>query len=196
MKRGVNQKSTPMGAIRIISGQWRGRKLPVMNADGLRPTTDRTKETLFNWLLGDVQQARCLDMFAGSGGLGFEALSRNAQSVVFCEQHPQAVKILQDNCQRLNIEAHQVEVKAGNTMQLCGTLTGTFDLIFIDPPFHHQLVDSSIEVLLNNNLVTSGTLIYIEHEKGAVTNQIPIHWQRVKHKQTAQVDYSLYRASQ
>ena len=82
----ASPNSRPTGEVRIIAGLWRGRKLPVLNAEGLRPTTDRVKETLFNWLMNDIAGSRCLDCFAGSGSLGLEALSRQAQAVVFLEK--------------------------------------------------------------------------------------------------------------
>ncbi|MDO4699052.1 MAG: 16S rRNA (guanine(966)-N(2))-methyltransferase RsmD, partial [Pasteurellaceae bacterium] len=95
-----NRNSAPkqaMGEVRIIAGLWRGRKLPVLNAEGLRPTTDRVKETLFNWLMMDVAGSRCLDCFAGSGSLGIEALSRQAQAVVFLEKFANAANQLKKN---------------------------------------------------------------------------------------------------
>ena len=97
-------RSTPSagraGMIRLISGQWRGRKLPVHDVDGLRPTTDRVKETLFNWLAAEVRASRCLDVFAGSGSLGFEALSRYASYVMMIEKEPKAARQLQLNLQK------------------------------------------------------------------------------------------------
>ncbi len=194
MKRSEKHKSVAMGAIRIISGRWRGRKLPVMDLDGLRPTTDRTKETLFNWLLGDTQNAQCLDMFAGSGGLGFECLSRHAQSVTFIEQNAAAAKLLRENCTRLGVTSEQADVREGNALQMVKNLPHPFQLIFIDPPFNKQLVNASLDALVNSDAVAPDCLIYIEQESSAGSPQVPQHWQRIKHKKTAQVEYALYCA--
>ena len=195
MKRGVKHKSPSLGSIRIISGQWRGRKLPVLDAQGLRPTTDRTKETLFNWLIGEINQVTCLDMFAGSGGLGFEALSRGATSVTFMEQQVGTAQQLINNCQLLGVSSSQAAVIKGDAIKGCQSLNKPFDLIFIDPPFHNGLVDMSIEALVFNQLIQSGTLIYIEHEKGITLQSLPKTWQCVKEKHTSQVSYALYRVT-
>ncbi len=126
--------AVPPGEVRIIGGRWRRSRLPVGQAPGLRPTPDRVRETLFNWLGQDLSGCRCIDAFAGSGALGFEAASRGAQEVVLCERHPALVRALQANAQRLGAEA--VRVLAGDALTLLGTLApGAWDGIFLDPPF-------------------------------------------------------------
>ena len=115
MTRARKQANSSTGSIRIIGGSHRGRKLPVLNAEGLRPTTDRTKETLFNWLMMDVQGANCLDCFAGAGSLGFEALSRGAKSVTFMELDKPAAKQLQANATLLKYDQESARV---NLLQL------------------------------------------------------------------------------
>ena len=193
MKRKQQHKSTAIGSIRIISGQWRGRKLPVANAKGLRPTTDRTKETVFNWLLGDVQGARCLDFFAGSGGLGFECLSRYAKEVVFVEMQQTSAQLLTQNCIRLGVKDEQVRVHVGDAIAVAASLSPTFDMVFIDPPFHQQLIDPSIRALLAHQLVAVGSKVYLEYEAGFQPSAVPENWQRIRCKQTAQVEYCLYQ---
>ena len=121
------------GQIRIIGGQWRGRKLPVPESAGLRPTTDRVRETLFNWLAADLPQARCLDCFAGSGALGIEALSRYAGHVTLVELEPQVARQLTGNLRTLNSSAGQV-IQA-DTLRWLGTPGQPYDIVFIDPPF-------------------------------------------------------------
>ena len=117
-----SQKKPTTGFVRIISGLWRGRKLPVHDAEGLRPTTDRVKETLFNWLAQDVPQAKCLDLFAGSGGLGFESASRQAELVTMIELNPQAFQQLQKNVSSLNANnIHVVNTDALSFLQQPGT---------------------------------------------------------------------------
>ena len=131
-------RSTPSagraGMIRLISGQWRGRKLPVHDVDGLRPTTDRVKETLFNWLAAEVRASRCLDVFAGSGSLGFEALSRYASYVMMIEKEPKAARQLQLNLQTL--QCSQAQVICRDALQvLQAGCSGPFELVFLGPPF-------------------------------------------------------------
>ncbi len=119
--------------VRIIGGRWRGRKLRFPDGDGLRPTGDRIRETLFNWLMPALPAARCLDLFAGSGALGFEALSRGAASCMLVERNPQAVKCLQDA--KLLLEADTAAIIAADSAHWLSTATGVFDIVFIDPPF-------------------------------------------------------------
>jgi len=129
----TSQKKPSTGFVRIISGLWRGRKLPVHDAEGLRPTTDRVKETLFNWIAQDVPRAKCLDLFAGSGGLGFEAASRQAELVTLIELNPAAFKQLETNIASLKAD----NLKAINTDALSYLKQpGTpHHVVFIDPPF-------------------------------------------------------------
>lgn len=179
-----------MGSIRIIGGRWRGRKLPVMDLDGLRPTTDRTKETLFNWLTAHVADSRCLDAFAGTGGLGFEALSRHAASVTFVEQDRQAALLLDKNIQTLGAQ-NQARLIKGNVQAYLAKSDESFDLVFLDPPFHKALLDEVIPLLSVNQRLNNGALIYVEAEVGA-NLPIPANWQLLKHKQTKQVSYQLF----
>ena len=123
------------GKIRIIAGQWRGRRLPVMELDGLRPTTDRIRETLFNWLMNDIRGQRCLDAFAGSGALGWEALSRGAAQVVFLEQHSEIVAQLQQQCTLLDTQANCQIIQADSCHWLQQPPSRLFDVVFLDPPY-------------------------------------------------------------
>lgn len=119
--------------IRIIGGKWRGRKIEVIEVDGLRPTPDRIRETLFNWLAGSCPGARVLDCFAGSGALGLEALSRGAKTLVALEQHPRALKNLRQQVQKL--DAADIEIIGGDALASIAGLRQKFDLVFIDPPY-------------------------------------------------------------
>lgn len=193
MKRGVKHKSSAMGAIRIISGQYRGRKLPVADLPGLRPTTDRTKETLFNWLSPYLRDARCLDMFAGSGSLGFECLSRYASFCSFIEQDKSAAQVLRDNINLLKLEDATAQVLNGDALQHLPQLQGQFDLVFIDPPFHQGLVPQVLEKMACLDLLANDALIYIETELENSHYQVPNSWQQIKQKQTKQLCYRLYQ---
>ncbi|UJF19298.1 16S rRNA (guanine(966)-N(2))-methyltransferase RsmD [Vibrio sp. SS-MA-C1-2] len=181
-----------MGQIRIISGQWRGRKLPVHDAQGLRPTTDRVKETLFNWLAPDIRGARCLDLFAGSGGLGFEALSRFADSVTFIEKDKQAANQLRSNAAALKSTAAEI-IHTDTLALLSQPCSNPYDIIFIDPPFRKDLLDQVIELLEKNHYLSQDTLIYIEAEKELGEIITPPSWHCYREKSAGQVAFRLYQ---
>lgn len=187
MKRGVKTVQKANGAIRIISGRWRGRKLPVLNVEGLRPTTDRNKETLFNWLMPYTQDARCLDAFAGSGGLGFEALSRYAKHTTFIELDKQAAKNIIENIGLLKVKEDSANVIQGNTLDVLGRLEQAYDLIFLDPPFHKNLLADVVNKITQQDLLAKAGVIYIECEGQGGDYAIPYNWQLIKEKRTAQI---------
>ncbi|MFT4937273.1 MAG: 16S rRNA (guanine966-N2)-methyltransferase [Paraglaciecola sp.] len=195
MKRGVKKHQATIGAIRIISGQWRGRKLPVLDAQGLRPTTDRNKETLFNWLMPYTSNSYCLDVFAGSGGLGFEALSRYATSVTFIELDKQAAKNLQQNANLLKVSAQQARIITGDAAQVLIQLTQAFDIIFLDPPFHQNLLATTVEQIEQAQLLKKGGVIYIECEGQGENYAVPDTWQLIKQNQSKQITSRLYQRS-
>lgn len=183
------------GSVRIISGQHRGRKLPVLVSEGLRPTADRMKETLFNWLMADIHGAKCLDMFAGAGSLGFEALSRHAQSCLFIEQDRTAAMQLKQNLATLKVSEDVGQIHHGNALAHMQTVSCTFDIVFIDPPFKQQLVQKSIDLLNQHNLLVDGAKIYIEIEREAKIDdlQVPNNWQRLKHQSSRHSQCLLYQ---
>ncbi|RYV02927.1 16S rRNA (guanine(966)-N(2))-methyltransferase RsmD [Shewanella sp. OPT22] len=177
--------------IRIISGQWRSRKLPVHDLEGLRPTTDRIKETVFNWLMTDVKNARVLDCFAGSGSLGFEALSRYAQFTQFFELNPQAAKQLTTNLATLNCD--NARVSQGDTLSLLEQPPAQgFDLVFIDPPFRKGLVEPVIQQLSEKKWLADDALVYVETESELQHLATPTHWSLLKEKSAGQVTSRLY----
>ena len=152
------RQSKSTGQIRIVAGQWRGRKLPVPNVAGLRPTGDRVRETLFNWLQGDIAGSRCLDLFAGTGALGFESLSRYAKSVDFVEPHGVANAQIKSSLAQLGHAAsvHQCTADAFLTSN-----QATFDIIFIDPPFALQCQEDILQLLYPRH-ASDGALVYME----------------------------------
>ncbi|WP_040977069.1 16S rRNA (guanine(966)-N(2))-methyltransferase RsmD [Necropsobacter massiliensis] len=190
------QRPENKGEVRIIAGRWRGRKLPVLNAQGLRPTGDRIKETLFNWLMPYITDARCLDCFAGSGSLGFEALSRNAKQVTFLELDKTVAAQLSKNLQRLQCTAQQAQIINQDSLQFLNQPQNTphFDLVFLDPPFHFNLAEKAIDLLHRHNWLYPGALIYVETEKDKPLH-VPASWQPVKQKTSGQVSYRLYQHS-
>ena len=146
-------------AIRIIGGDWKRTPLPVLDLDGLRPTPDRVRETLFNWLGQRLDGQRCLDLFAGSGALGFEAASRGAARVLMVERNAQAARQLRANQARLS--AQMIEVAEADALRLAASLApGSFDVVFLDPPFGEDLLGRALE--LAAPLVGSGGFLYVE----------------------------------
>jgi 16S rRNA (guanine966-N2)-methyltransferase len=176
--------------VRIIAGNWRGRRLPVVDLPGLRPTGDRVKETLFNWLQADIRGSRCLDLFAGSGGLGLEAASRGADAVIMLEKNPLAVKQLQENSKLLG--AGNVEIRQVDTLcWLEAAVASPFDVVFLDPPFESEWQTPVIEALLLNNLLTAGGLVYVESASRLTAPIIPAGLKTVKAKQLGEVRMQL-----
>lgn len=178
--------------LRIIGGEWRSRLIAFDDAPGLRPTPARVRETLFNWLQADVVNSRCLDLFAGSGALGFEAASRGAKQVVLVDNNPQTCRKLKENCMALTTE--RIEVVQAEVMQFIERGTPAFDLIFLDPPFGQGLVEPICRQLADTGLLAAYAKIYIETERKLALNDLPGHWQRLKYKQAGEVAYSLYQS--
>ncbi|AMW16868.1 16S rRNA (guanine(966)-N(2))-methyltransferase RsmD [Glaesserella parasuis] len=192
-KTRISTQNRPTGEVRVIAGLWRGRKLPVLNAEGLRPTTDRVKETLFNWLMMDIAGSRCLDCFAGSGSLGIEALSRQAQAVVFLEKFADAANQLKKNL--VSLKAENGKVIQTDTLQFLAQKNSEapFDLVFVDPPFHQGFVPQVLTALEQNGWLAENALIYVEAEKNHSPLVLPEHWQVVKEKTAGQVVSRLVR---
>jgi 16S rRNA (guanine(966)-N(2))-methyltransferase RsmD len=146
-------------AIRIIGGDWKRTPLPVLDLDGLRPTPDRVRETLFNWLGQRLDGQRCLDLFAGSGALGFEAASRGAARVLMVERNARAAGQLRAN--QAHLAPNTIEIAAADALRLAASLApGSFDVVFLDPPFDSSLLDRALELAVP--LVSPGGFLYVE----------------------------------
>lgn len=185
------------GEVRIIGGQWRGRKLHFPMTLGLRPTPNRIRETLFNWLAPHLTDAHCLDLFAGSGALGFEALSRHAKSVTFIEQSKLLVSYLKTQLKHLNAENQaqvyqaQFPFKAPPLFKLNPPL---FNIVFLDPPFQQNLLNVACAWLVKEGLLAPNSLIYLEAEASLKNLILPENWV-IQHSKTAgQVLYALIQA--
>lgn len=189
--RRAARPSSSQGQIRIIGGQWRGRKLPVMQAEGLRPTTDRVKETLFNWLQFELPGARVLDLFAGSGSLGFEALSRGASHVVFAETSPTALRQLTSNINSLQASAEVIS--QGAQACLAKQPQASIDMVFIDPPFGKHWLDTIIPELDASGILQAQAWVYVESGQQDTFNSWPQHWHLHREKAAGQVTYRLFR---
>jgi len=192
MSQSAHEKQT-MGELRIIGGQWKRTKLTFPLLDGLRPTPSRIRETLFNWLHHDIAQTNCLDLFAGSGALGFEALSRGAKSVWMIDQAPDACKILKQHQQRLNTDsAHILQRDATQPESLETLIEQPVDIVFCDPPFNKGLVEPLLKQLEASNLLTADAIIYVETEAKLKQLVAPENWTLNKEKKAGDVIYRLY----
>lgn len=163
--------------VRIIGGQWKRRSLSFLAVNDLRPTPDRVRETLFNWLQFDIQGTRCLDMFAGSGALGVEALSRGAAECVFFEKNPAQGKHLQ---QAIVNFGQQPQVLIGDSLQLIRQQQQAFDIVFLDPPYSLNLWQIACQLLIEQKLIHQESLIYIEADKDWTALALPEYWQFFK----------------
>jgi 16S rRNA (guanine966-N2)-methyltransferase len=177
------------GFVRIIGGTLRGSKLPVPAVPGLRPTADRVRETLFNWLQGEIAGARAIDLFAGTGALGFEAASRGAAHVQMLERDPRVAQGLRESAQRLHADAVQVEA-ADALAWLARPPTAAFDLAFVDPPFAAGLWSECAQRL--DPWLAPGAWVYVEAPADA-RPALPAGWQEHRRGTTREVAYALYR---
>jgi 16S rRNA (guanine966-N2)-methyltransferase len=180
------------GQIRIIGGQWRGRKLPVPNSPGLRPTTDRVRETLFNWLAPVIQGARCLDCFAGSGALGLEALSRYAGSATLLEYERPVAQQLEKNLALLQGKGSVINT---NTLNWLAGSGEPFDVVFLDP-IRKGLLAETVALLEQQGWLADEAWIYVEAEAESAAADVPANWQLHREKVAGQVAYRLYIRSQ
>ena len=179
--------------LRIIAGKWRGRKFRFPQAD-IRPTPDRVRETLFNWLQHSIAGTRCLDLFAGSGALGLEALSRGAREVVFVEESRAPAQALMAELERLGglSRARVLETTAERFLAAPGE---PFDGIFLDPPYGRGYLGECVTALDARGWVTEGGWIYLESERAAGAPRVPPHWELLKSKFAGEVGYHLARVS-
>jgi len=181
-------------SVRIIGGVWRGRRVHFPDMPGLRPTPDRVRETLFNWLQHSLTGTRCLDLFAGSGALGLEALSRGATEVVFVEQFPAASRTLQEQLVRLGAEGKGRVMEMG-AARFLRTPAKPFDVAFLDPPFGKDALAEYIPLLDSGDWLKAGGLVYLENERIAGVPTIPAHWELLKSKSAGEVGYHLARVN-
>jgi 16S rRNA (guanine966-N2)-methyltransferase len=185
---------TARNSVRIIAGAWRGRRVHFPDVPELRPTPDRVRETLFNWLQHSIAGARCLDLFAGSGALGLEALSRGAKNVVFIEQFQPAARSLEEQLIRFG-GAAKGRVMTMGAARFLRTLAEPFQVVFLDPPFGKDALAEYIPMLDQGNWLTVGSLVYLENERVAGVPAMPKHWELLKSKSAGEVGYHLARVN-
>ena len=180
--------------LRIIAGQWRGRRWQ-FPAGAIRPTGDRVRETLFNWLQGKVAGRRCLDLYAGSGALGLEALSRGAAHCVFVDQDAQVIQGLGDVLREWGAGSEHVELVRSSAAHYLARRARPFGLVFLDPPFAGEELARSIARLEAGGWLASGALIYLEHPCAAPLAGLPASWQPLRFGTAGAVGYDLYQRS-
>jgi 16S rRNA (guanine966-N2)-methyltransferase len=172
------------GKIRIIGGEWRSRIVTFPNQMDLRPTPDRVRETVFNWLGQDLSGKICLDLFAGSGVMGFEAASRGAKQAVMVEADASTFKVLRANADQL--QATQVELKSMDAITFINIDSRRFDIIFLDPPYRLGLLPELLPLFATH--LAEGGLVYVESEEFLVSDE---RWQVLRSKQSGKVCYQL-----
>ena len=194
----MSERNQKRRQCRIIAGKFRGRKISFDDAKGLRPTTDRIRETVFNWLQPYLSQSRCLDCFAGSGVLGFEALSRLAESVTFLEQNKKTADNLKQNIDVLDVKNAELYcVDALQWLSLPQSNKNSnkiFDLVFLDPPFATELLAKACELLDQGGYLAEEAIIYLEHNIDSKID-LPDNWHCLRQKQAGQVAYKLLQCN-
>ena len=185
-----NDRSSPPGRLRIVAGKWRRRLLKIASVPGLRPTSERIRETLFNWLTPRIPGARCLDLFAGTGALGFEALSRGARSVTFVEKSRVASKVLDEAAVELGATGVTVKnIDADSYLR--SEIDEKFDLVFLDPPFADDSLAELCRLLADSGCVAPGAQVYLEQQKMHTPPELPATWVIGNEKTAGNVRYSL-----
>jgi len=174
----------PRGKVRIIAGEYRGRRIPVAQKADLRPTPDRVRETLFNWLGQWLDGLACLDLFAGSGALGFEAASRGAARVVMVESDAAAFQALEEF--RALVGARTVELVRGDALEYLKRSRERFDVVFLDPPFRQNALPAVFRLLKG----AEGTRVYVESSEPFAPGA---PWQELKSARAGQVSYQLFQ---
>ncbi|MGL5403439.1 MAG: 16S rRNA (guanine(966)-N(2))-methyltransferase RsmD [Acinetobacter sp.] len=175
--------------LRIIGGDWKRRTLPFASIEGLRPTPDRVRETLFNWLMWDIQNSRVLDLCSGSGALAFEALSRGAAKVVMIEPNPIQARFLKENIQLL--KAENCQLLTLTAQQALKQLNTHFEVVFLDPPYDLALWEELAE--LADPIITENAFIYVEADRELSQLKLPSSWQKIKETKAGIVRAGLYQ---
>ncbi len=186
----MRNAARPTSTVRIVGGDLRGSKLAVADRDGLRPTPDRVRETLFNWLAPTIAGARCLDLFAGTGALGIEAISRGAAHCSFVERDRGLAQALRGNLARLRVETG--EVVEADALDWLAKRGAAFDIVFLDPPFARDLWKPAALALEEGGGLREGAFIYVESPLDAAF-VLPANWALHREGRAGAVRYALYR---
>jgi 16S rRNA (guanine966-N2)-methyltransferase len=189
---GKAKQNYPPGRLRIVAGIWRSRLLDIADADGLRPTPERVRETLFNWLSPKIVGARCLDLYAGTGALGLEALSRGAAESVFVENSAKAANALRRNVAVLGADAAVVR-RADALDYLRSKSCGKFDIVFLDPPFAADMLEDLCRLLEEQSVLTVDARVYLEQDRARQEPVLPDGWEILKKGNAGKVSFSLVK---
>ena len=177
------------GEVRIIAGRWRRRRLPVAVTGQLRPTPDRVRETLFNWLAADIEGARCLDLFAGTGALGFEAASRGAAAVVMVEREREIAAALASAAHALG--ADNVMVARADALRWRPAGGDRFDVVFLDPPYSGPMPEAALARLDRIDALAPRCRVYLETDRDPTDFELPSGWRLVQARRAGRVRYHL-----
>lgn len=184
------KKASLPGRLRIVAGKWRSRLLPIAQHEGLRPTSARIRETLFNWLSEELAGRHCLDLFAGTGALGFEALSRGAASATLVDSSLRIASVLRDSAALLNADDAQIEC-ADALAYLQRPVRHRYDMVFLDPPFASDIVEECCGLLHSNGWLTDCAIVYVEQDKRCKEPELPDGWRIARDKTAGNVRYLL-----
>jgi 16S rRNA (guanine966-N2)-methyltransferase len=190
MKKSV--RGFPRSGLRIVAGSLRGSRLDVPDLPGLRPTPDRIRETLFNWLQPVIDGARCLDLFAGSGALGIEALSRGAAACVFVERERRLAALIANNLARLHVDRGRVVSADAEGFLAAPDSADTFDVVFLDPPFEADLWSGAAQALEGRGWLADNALVYVESPR-EIAPAVPANWLVHREAHAGAVRFALYR---
>jgi 16S rRNA (guanine966-N2)-methyltransferase len=193
-KRPTRQTGKPPGSVRIIAGEWRGRRIEVAPGPGIRPTPDRVRETLFNWLAPVLPGMHCLDLYAGTGVLGLEALSRGAAESWFVEQDAAAARALEMVLDRFDGPSHDRGrvLRADARRWLAGPVPRSFDLVFLDPPYAADEL-GNLCTLLARGWLAPHAWVYLETSRRYALPVLPAGWQLHREREAGEVRYALAR---
>ncbi|WMY94762.1 MAG: 16S rRNA (guanine(966)-N(2))-methyltransferase RsmD [Arsenophonus sp.] len=187
----MKKKHDKLKGIRIIGGKWKGRTLSVVDSKDLRPTKNKIRETLFNWLKPVIKKSHCLDCFSGSGALSIEALSHYADSVTLIEIQSSVFVQLIKNLNTLDIKNAKV-IKNNTINYLSKKGKNNYNIVFLDPPFYKNLLEKTVWLLEKNGWITKSTWIYIEVPENTNLNILPTNWKLYRKKKSGKVDYYIY----
>ncbi|MEP5765805.1 MAG: 16S rRNA (guanine(966)-N(2))-methyltransferase RsmD [Halieaceae bacterium] len=188
----ATRRTDSSGVLRIIGGSWRGRKLRFKSAPGLRPTPDRVRETLFNWITPDLHGANCLDLFAGSGALGLEALSRGAASCTFVDDNSASIASIREHLHTLDCQSAQCVGQDACSWLTSNSPARVFDIVFLDPPFKQQLAAPACQALEAGNWLAPEARVYLETSVHEADIELPANWALRRDKTAGEVRYRLF----
>jgi 16S rRNA (guanine966-N2)-methyltransferase len=187
-------KNSRPGRLRIVAGKWRSRLLPIAQGKGVRPTASRVRETLFNWLSLEIHGSHCLDLFAGTGALAFEALSRGAATATMIEKSAEVADVLRSSASLL--DAADARVDCADAMSfLSQPGKKQYDIVFLDPPFADDLVEQCCQLLHSNDWLADSASVYIEQDKSRPFPPMPAGWEITKDKIAGHVKFVLVRVN-